>query len=264
MRINHKFLNIPADNNPFNWHHSFYTENAILKNIEIYNPEILVLGTFNPNLTTNLADIFYGRNYFWPAFKNLFINGVIDENLLIQQRLNYDPYNPNLNEIFVLCQKLKLTFTDLIESIFSPTDNTQIIHRAGKEYILFNEREYNPISDIALQRLNAIKKVNWNTPNIIKYLNLNRKIRTIFLTRRENLCWQKQTNQIRQTFPAIKLIPIYTPTALGGAVHQQTQIYGEGKMKPLLRHWVHNNGGNYGNLNHNNWLIENGVNIDNF
>ena len=261
MRINHKFLTVNPQQNQFNWDNRFYTENVILKNIDIYKPEIMFLGTFNPELQNNPADFFYGRNFFWTAFKNLFIEGQI---IFDTERLALNPYNPTLEEIFQLCIRLKLTFTDLVNSIFNEQDNNRIIVRQNKDYLTFENIEYNPISDGDLQRLNRIQKVNWNTENIISYLNNNRQIRKIYLTRRNDLCWQTQVNQIINALREIEIIPVYTPSAQGGALHQQTGIYGNGKMTPLLRHWTQNNNGNYGNLNHNNWLTNYGVDINNF
>ena len=148
-------------------------------------------------------------------------------------------------------------------SIFDTKDNSEIINRAGKEYVQFDGREYNPIKDGDLQALDRIKKADWNTPNIIEYLLLNPQISTIYFTRRSDQCWGKRINLIQMNCPNVTVIPIYTPSAQGGALHRHTGIYGEMKMKPLLRHWVHNNVGNYGKLD-NNWLAENGVDIDNF
>ncbi|OFY40989.1 MAG: hypothetical protein A2X18_02795 [Bacteroidetes bacterium GWF2_40_14] len=261
MKITHKFLNINKTNNPFNWDQDFYSENAILKSTKIETPEIMILGTFNPNLSTNPADIFYGRNFFWTAFKNLFCYNKI---VIYGERLEYCPYDPSLKEIFTIIRKLNLTFSDLIASIFDNYDKNAITVRGGKEYVQFNNTEYNPIKDGDLAKLNRLKKINWNTQNIISYLNENKKLRKIYLTRQANQCWAEQTSLIKQAIPEIQIIPIYTPSAQGGAVHQQTGIYNNGKMTPLLSHWVHNNEGNFGNLNHNNWLTNNDVNIYNF
>jgi hypothetical protein len=86
MKVNHKFLTIPSGINTLNWNQNFFTQNAILKNKNIYKPEILFLGTFNPDLKTNPADFFYGRNFFWTALKNLFTcNNVV----LLKERLAY-------------------------------------------------------------------------------------------------------------------------------------------------------------------------------
>jgi len=261
MKINHKFLSVNQHQNNFNWDNRFYTENAILKNIDIYKPEIMFLGTFNPELQNNPADFFYGRNFFWTAFKNLFYKEQI---ILKKQRLAFNPYDPSLEEIFQLCIRLKLTFSDLVNSIFNDQNNNQIIVRNNKEFISFGKIEYNPISDGDLQKLDRIQKVDWNTDNIINYLNNNKQILKIYLTRQNNFCWQTQVNRIANEFPEIEIVPIYTPSAQGGALHKQTGIYGDGKMSPLLRHWTQNNNGNYGNLNHNNWLTNNGVDINNF
>ena len=261
MTINHKFTNVNPENNQLNWDKEFYTENSILKNRDIYNPEILILGTFNPDLNTNKADFFYGRNYFWTGFKNLFCFNNVQ---LHCERLATCPYNPSLNEIFSYCKNLKLTFADLIKGVFNSDDNNTILQRAGKEYLYFNDTEYNLILDSDLESLDRLNKVNWNTENIIKYLLETPTIKTIYFTRNNNNRWKYQIEKIKRSLPNIKLICIYTPSAQGGALHQQTGIINQGKMIPLLRHWVHNNQGNYGNLNHNNWLTNNGVNINNF
>lgn len=257
MQINHKFLTV----NQLKWNNQFYTENGILKNNGLYRPEILFLGTYNPEIRTNLADFFYGRNYFWPALKNIFSENPI---YLVGERLAYDPHNPSLNEIFQICRQLKLTFTDLVGSIFENQDNNHLIVIANKEYVEYNDIIYNPISDGDLSILNGIQKVNWNTQNIITYLRENTQIGKIYFTRRNNACWQTQISLIMEAIPEIQVIPIYTPSAQGGALHQQTGIYGQGKMVPLLRHWTHINNVNFGNLNHNDWLTNNGVNVDNF
>jgi hypothetical protein len=255
-------MTVNPQQNLLNWDNRFYTENGILKNIDVYKSEIMFLGTFNPELQNNPADFFYGRNFFWTAFKNLFNAGKKD--FLKEERLAYNPYNPTLEEIFQMCIKLKLTFSDLINSIFNEQDNNKIIIRKNKDYITFENTEYNPISDGDLQKMNQIKKINWNTENIINYLKSNRQLRKIYLTRRNDLCWQTQVNRIIKALPEIEIVPIYTPSAQGGALHQQTGIYGNGKMTPLLRHWTQNHNGNYGNLNHNNWLTNNGVDINKF
>lgn len=259
--IKHKFYNISPKQNPFNWDDHFYTENTILKNIDLYKPEIMFLGTFNPDLKNNHADFFYGRNYFWPAFKNLFNEGKV---VLNEPRLTTKPFVPKLQEIFKLCIRLKLTFADLVESVSDKHENYKSVVIQNKEYILFGDMKYNLISDMCLQKLNGLNKVNWNTENIITYLKNNTQIKKIYLTRGLSLCWKTQVKQITQALPEIEIIPIYTPSAQGGALHRQTGIYNNGKMVPLLRHWTKNNTGNYDSLNHNNWLMNNGVDINNF
>ena len=254
MKIEHKFIDSEFEKN-------FKTENAILKH-KLDKAEVLILGTFNPNLKSNKADFFYGRNYFWTGFKNLFVeNKIIYHN----ERLEYCPYEPTLSEITDICSKLKLTFSDLILSIFDDEDKLKIKEKRGKEYLVYNETEYNPISDKDLEKINKEKEenVSWNTENIIKFLKDNKQIKKVYFTRRATNCWLKQLKKIKKEIPDIKIVEIYTPSAQGGALHQQTNLYGEGKMKPLLKHWVHNKSGNYGCLD-NNWLIKNKVNINEF
>lgn len=67
MPIQHKFKEVDFENR-------FQTHNAIL-DVTPYKPEVLILGTFNPNTPGNpFVDFFYGRNYLWTGFKNLFIH----------------------------------------------------------------------------------------------------------------------------------------------------------------------------------------------
>ena len=71
MPIEHKFLNYNK------WNNGFQTHNAILDTMP-YVPEVLILGTFNPNsLRNDFVDFFYGRNWLWTGFKNLFIHNEI-------------------------------------------------------------------------------------------------------------------------------------------------------------------------------------------
>src|SRR5258708_1789519 len=101
-----------------NWANGFETTNAIL-DITPYKPKVMFIGTFNPQTpNANFADFFYGRNYFWPGLKNLFIhNGVV----IASRRMPpngippaHNLLDPTLAEIFCICLKLQLTFADLI------------------------------------------------------------------------------------------------------------------------------------------------------
>ena len=46
-------MTVNPQQNILNWDNRFYTENVILKNVDIYKPEIMFLGTFNPQLQNN-------------------------------------------------------------------------------------------------------------------------------------------------------------------------------------------------------------------
>src|SRR5690554_2019473 len=180
---------------------------AILKN-NSFLPEILILGTFNPKLSSNKADFFYVINFFWTAFKNIFTeNRIVYHN----ERLQSCPYDPSLSEILDLCKTLKLSFSDLILSVFDYNDNVVQDSKRGKEYLIYNNVEYNPISDKDLEKIASIKKVNWNTDNIIDYLRLNPNIKKIYFTRNANNCWLTQLKKISASFPNLQIIKnLYT------------------------------------------------------
>ncbi len=253
MPIFHKFFQT-------NWNNGFETHNAIL-DITPYKPEVMIIGTFNPGTPNAKADFFYGRNYFWPAFKNLFI--LNHPNLLnTRMPLNgipqpHDLLNPTLAEIFCLCLKLKLTFADLI---------CQVLHNEHPQYellpndhVIFSGQEYNLITDDnqGLLPLDGLGQVNWNTQNIIEYLCDNPQIRTVYFTRRPTGIWAGHWNAIKNhnCMAGRQLLNIYTPSG--------QSLQGTPRMTKLLHHWVHNNELNFGKLD-NNWLINNGVNIDEF
>lgn len=237
----------------------FSTRNGILEN-KLYEPEILFLGTFNPALDSNPADFFYGRNYFWTAFKNLFIHNEI---ILHSERLENCPYNPTIDEILKLCFTLKITFADLISEIYDEKNQLVIITKGGKEYVEYNSILFNPIKDGDLEKLDNIKKIKWNMKNIIDYLIQHPTITKIYFTRIQNGSWKREIDKIKQCLPYIEIISIYTPSAQGGALHKQTEIYEVGKMIPLLKHWINNNGINNGCLDRI-WIISKGVKLENF
>lgn len=254
MPVEHKFSN-------HNWNNGFWTENAILKT-NLYKPEILILGTNNPDTpNANFADFFYGRNYFWPIFKNL-----VNNNYALQRRrmpangAPQFPLNPTIEEIFEMCNKFKLTFADLIsnalihqnEIIFLPNDNIII---NGIEYNLINDNFMNGVRGLA--ELDQINEIEWNTERIIKYLSENPQIKEIYFTRQANGIWGHHWNRIinSECSQGKRFIKIYTPSG--------NSLPGAPRINSLINHWLFNENPNYGRLNHD-WLINNGVNINNF
>ena len=256
MPILHKFYET-------NWGNGFATHNAILDIIP-YEPEVMFIGTFNPDTpNANFADFFYGRNYFWTAFKNLFVHNDV---ILANRRMppNGVPpavLNPTINEIFDLCIKLKLAFADLISEVLH--HNNPQYHLMPNGNVIFNDNEYNLIQDGqngiigGLAQLNAFGQVNWNTQNIINYLCDNPQIKTIYFTRRPNGIWAAPWNLIinHKCMNGRLITNIFTPSCAGVPVNHS--------MVRLLKHWVHNTNLNFGRLD-NNWLANNGVNINNF
>jgi hypothetical protein len=256
MPIQHKFY----ENN---YGQGFITNNAIL-DITPYEPEIIVIGTFNPNTNNdNFADFFYGRNYFWPAFKNLFIH---NEPLLIHTRMPrrggpQAVLNPTNEEILDLCINLKLTFADLISEVLH--NNNPDFHLLQNDNVVLNGIEYNLIQDGqngnigGLEQLNALGQVNWNTLNIINFLCLNPQIKTIYFTRQPTGIWAEQWDLIiNHSCMTGKLSTnLYTPSGQG--------LPGRPRMTALLNHWVHNDNPRFGQID-NDWLLNKGVNIQNF
>lgn len=254
MSVPHKFLNN-------NWNNGFWTESAILKN-NLYQPEVLIIGTNNPlTPNANFADFFYGRNYFWTAFKNL-VNGNFE---LQNRRMPTNgapqfPLNPSIEEIFEMCIKFKFSFADFNSNILVNQNNINFL---PNDNIILNGMEYNLINDNArngiggLGELDQLGEVQWNTENIINYLSENPQIKDIYLTRQASGIWLHHWDQLKNCeFGINKNFKIlYTPS--GNA------LKGIPRMNSLINHWLFNETINYNTLNHE-WLIECGVNLDNF
>lgn len=270
MAILHKFQN------KNDWDNGFWTENSILHN-NIYKPEVLIIGTFNPNtIVNNHADFFYGRNYFWPIFKNLFIhNEIIELNRRMPPNGNpVYPLNPTLEEIFKICEKGKLSFADMINCVFPETNDYQINYRNN---IIFNGLEYNPILDNrqnginGLAELNNINQVEWNIKNISDYLCKNPSIKYVYFTRRPSGIWLRKWNELKNSECSYTKVfcHIFTPSGSGFRKNLPAPL--ENRIKSLTHCWVWNNQQHpipvnkigYCNLNHD-WLIKNGVNPNNF
>lgn len=254
MAVEHKFLN-------HDWKNGFWTENAILKT-DKYNPEVLFLGTFNPKTpNANFADFFYGRNYFWPVFKNLSNDNV---NLLnTRMPLNGAPkieLNPNINEIFEFCLQFKIVFADLIQKVFvncgelnfEPNDNLII---DNIEYNLINDGIRNGIH--GLEQIDLLQEIEWSTKKIIDYINSLPELKFVYLTRRPTAIWGREFNIIKNSVnnQYIEFINIYTPSAQA--------LLGQPRMNALINHWLFNNNPNFGTLNHN-WIQNSGAQINNF
>lgn len=263
MSITHKFLTIPPIPSNTIWDSRFYTENCILKS-DKYKAEIIILGTFNPQTpNSNHADFFYGRNFFWRAFKNMFIYNavVLQHRRMPQTGAPAAILDPTLNEIFDLCLSLKLTFSDLIVEVFH-NGNPQY-ELTANDNVIFEEKEYNLIQDgkkgniNGLQQLDIAGQINWNTDNIIKYLCDNPQIRSIYFTRRPIGIWAEQWNKIisHESIKGRNFTNIFTPSGQGRPVFHS--------MNRLLNNWVYNENSNFGCLDKC-WLVNNGVDPNNF
>ncbi|MCZ2472366.1 hypothetical protein G9H62_05920 [Aquirufa ecclesiirivi] len=256
MPVRHKFYQT-------NFGNGYATHNAILYSTK-YKPEVMILGTFNPDTpNANFADFFYGRNFLWTALKNLIIyQGLVLQNRRMPQNGNPRAVlNPTLLEIFEICFRLKLTFSDLVlEVLHADNPNYQLLQN---DNIIYNQQVFNLIQDGqkkevgGLQQLNALNQVNWNTQNIIKYLCDNPQIKSVYFTRRPTGIWADHWNQIvnHECMAERLLTNIFTPSGQGRPVFYS--------MARLLNHWLHNDNHNFGKLD-NNWLTRHGVNINDF
>lgn len=172
MSIIHKFKEV-------NFGNGFATKDAILVETP-FKPEILFIGTFNPltNEHDNMADFFYGRNWFWPILFNIFHSKKIE---LSKQRKFYKPSpEPSLDEIFDFIKKHKITFADLITQVLENKD----YYCLAQNKIIFNDTNYDLIKDSDLSKLNQLGKVNWNKKDLIQYIDKNQTIKTIYFTRK--------------------------------------------------------------------------------
>jgi hypothetical protein len=256
MSIRHKFYQN-------NFENGFQTINAILATTP-YKPEVMIVGTFNPETpNTNFADFYYGRNFFWPSIYNLFINdGIFLTKRRMPTRGNPLPsIKPSLPQIFQLCSKLKLTFSDLVLEIFNNNNSNYQFLQNGN--IIFKDIEYNLIQDgrkwkvEGLQQLSLVDEVNWNTQNIINYLIENPQIKTIYFTRKPIGVWAEQWNLIvnHSCIKDRRTTNIFTPSGAGKPVYRN--------VLRLLNHWIFSDNPNFGKLDKN-WLREKGININKF
>lgn len=273
MPINHKFLTVPVGGFP---DLNFSTQNGILKTTS-YKPEVMIIGTYNPSTpNANFGDFFYGRNYFWTGFKQLlYPNHQFQDDRRMptngQPGLQLDP---TLGEILELCEKFKLTFSDLISRVLHNGDPE--FRLLANDNVIYNGHEFNLIQDnrdkelLGLANLNNLGQVEWNTKNIISYLQENPQIKYIYLTRQAKGIWGKQWKLI-SNHPLLKdrsFKALVTPSGRG--IKKLVSPFNS-VLKTILHYWVwnglphpiHVNNPAYGHLDHI-WLEQCGVNVNNF
>ena len=245
----HKFLN--CDN--FDGNENFKTQSAIL-DVTPYKPKVLIIGTYNEeNIHNNVADFFYGRNYFWPVISNISNN----ENILRLRRdkgIGIPPGNPTLTQILDLCKKFQLCFADLITTVL-----TQLANHDDK-YL-----------DLALGEGLALP----NHMNIINFINNTPSITHVFITRKFNnnshpnikALWQRIIDDSRRGISFGKLL---TPSGMGGIPN----FIGLGRAGTIARYWIwvnhpqnpygaFTNSEGYNHFDHE-WLLNCGVNVNSF
>lgn len=202
----HKFLNTPH----FNGNTAFQTHSAIL-DIAPYKPEVLIIGTYNDGLNANnLADFFYGRNYFWPIISNLSNNG----NVLVQRR-NHAGFLPNLNQILALCERLKLSFADIISDVVVQLPN-------------HNDNHLNA----ALGHRNALS----NDQAIIEFIHKTPSIKHVYATTKFNNQFHLNNvwMNIVNACPQASFGKILTPSGMGGIPNFRGLL----RAATIARYWV--------------------------
>ncbi len=252
MPTYHKFLNTNFDAlYPNTSAKEFQTHSAIL-DVTPYKPEVLIIGTFNPDIPNNPADFFYGRNYFWRIFENLSNNN----NALNGRRIlaNGIIRAPNIGRIFELCTQFKLSFADLIQSVNG----------------VVNNYEDNLLDGYVGGGL-AVNNVN----EIAKYICENKSIKHVYFTRKyanevQNIwgLWQDVQELVKQCRKDVQFGSIFTPSGQGGVPN----FIGLHKAATIARYWIWVNAipnihpqpfpnqNGYAHLNHL-WLQSCNVNI---
>lgn len=121
-----------------------------IKDNPIYGKEILIIGTFNPNIEDNEANFFYSRkrNYFWELLNEVF-----------EETNNFEDENSIKNKKSFINNK-NIELTDLIISVD------------------INESNLGKYSDELL-----INVEKWNTDEIL-YILKKQKTKKVFFTRK--------------------------------------------------------------------------------
>lgn len=231
MPIEHKFKNVEW------WHNNehYPTNDTILGPIH-YTPEIMIIGTFNPAQPGNVADFYYGRNYFWPAMFNLFIYNSVN---FRNRREKSIPLTPTIADILGFCEQYKLVFSDFISEILHNNNPeyrvTQSAGKRGKviQEIHYNNNFYNAIVDKDLIQLNRLNQVNWVTDSIIQYLKNHPTIKTVYVTLNPKGDYKKQWEKLCKSDYKRKIDfrRIFTPSGQGSAEAIP-------KMEYIIRHWL--------------------------
>ena len=220
----------------------FITRNAILETTP-YKPEVLFLGTFNPDTdeVSNKADFFYGRNWFWPALFNLFEFKSLK---YIKQRKFHTPLEPTLKQILEFSSKHKLTFADLIQEIEISKETK---YKIVKNKVFIEDESFDLINDGDLSKLNNHGQVVWSTENVITYLRQNETIKSVYLTRKPCEPFLTEWKKIMEYDfnRKINFYKIFTPSGQG--------LKGSPRISSLIKHWAMTNDTNYDRID-NDWL----------
>lgn len=252
MSIHHKFKK-------HDWNNGFYTNSSILHTP--YDPEVIIIGTFNHGWNWNSADFFYGRDmYMWPILANLFLN---NSNIFVKPR-NKNNEVPTLEEIFEICKRGKLSFADIVSGT---KQNISLIQNEHSCFIN-NNFEWNNYSDKYLNLMGDLGWLDDNIDDIVNYINQKETIKEIYFTFNSEKWLLDKKNRIKSKTTVNNSGSIFTPTGMGF----RRNLPGFPNRASSIAHcWLWNgldhstpvNKIGYIHLNHD-WLIRNGVNPLNF
>jgi hypothetical protein len=253
MPIYHKFLNK-------NWGNGFQTHNCILDTTP-YEPEVIIIGTFNHGWQCNNADFFYGRGmYMWTMLGNMFLH---NGNVMIQRR-TINNNIPTLEQIFQICTKGKIAFADIVRGTNPETPTAE-----NENSILVNGNYvWDDYKDNHLDFMGENDWLDDNVDEIVKFINSTKSIKHIYFTFKSGGWLVEKMQSIIQRTNTESACSIFTPT--GNGFGQNLPLY-PARAWSLAHCWVWNgfphaapiNKPGFGNLDHN-WLINKGVNPGNF
>jgi hypothetical protein len=204
----------------------FSAANALVDSTP-YEPELLIIGTFNPGgHAGNQAEFFYGRNYFWPVWAH--IAGVPDafRNAAAASgrrdaHLAAWPWDPagNFPGIRGLCSQFRLTFADLV---------------------LATHVQVNGYSDKELNQFIQLGQADLNVANILTYVRSKPSLRYVYATTAFgqfgglNDAWRALCAGLPAEIQTGKLL---SPSGQGVG----RNFAGLGRTATLGRHWVWQN-----------------------
>ncbi len=237
MPIRHRFENKPPDAPANAWPQGYATTNAILSSTP-YEPEVIIIGSFNHGWPWNDADFFYGRGmYMWTVMANLFLH---NNNVLIARR-NPSPGNnaPSLTQIFEICKRGKLCFADVVLGINAAIPAVE--NAAAQSFLVNGIYNWNDYKDGHLNHMGNLGWLDDNVQNIIQFIQDTPSIKHIYFTFATGGAWLVGLkNAVIAAFPNHQADSIISPTGNGFG----TNLPGyPNRASSIAHHWVWNNAG---------------------
>lgn len=220
----------------------FNTKDCILNTP--YSSKVLILGTFNPdtNQEDNVADFFYGRNYFWPVMFNLFQH---KQTKLFKKR-EQDGLKPDLKSILDFCTLHELTFADLISEVLGNGNPKYETSKRNSNLVWYDRDCYDLINDDDLSRLKMNNQVKLETDAIIDYLKRTPSISAVYLTRQATGLYKTEWQKIKKPSygRGIAFKEIFTPSGQGSKKGIKNAIF-------IINQWLEQFD--------QKWLLEKGI-----